>query len=806
MKRHIPFLVWGLAFVLFTLPANAQTYRSDDTANTLLSGFGGAAIIEGGDILVGSAGQTSGPGEVYVYRKMDGEWKEATRIKASDGGDDNRFGRALAIDGSTLLVGATIQNNNEGAVYVFEKDGQGNWIEKGTLVPASIAEGDNYGRAVSISGDFAFAATVGHNEGRGAVYAFQKDADGNWVETQMLAPDSLQSGDFFGLSISSFGDRVIVGAPAYQRQNASGAAYVFKFDAGSGTWREEAMLVNEDLDSRGAFGASVLFNGPYAIVGAPGAEEFAGKVFIYAYDEQAEEWARVDQLAAFDGSSRGQYGNTLAMVDNALWVGAPGAGGTGAVYIHDFDFNAMNWSGVSKIWAAEGSGGSQFGSMFYVDGDLAVVGAAGMDNGEGGAYIYARNEMGKWEQQTMVYNEIEGMDPVLGAKVDCQDGDASIFSCESVDLISFLPLNKLAGGRGSHVNDVWGWTDPETGTEYTLLGRTDGTSFVDISDPYNPVVVGNLWLTDGAQPASWRDIKVYKDHAFIVADGAGPHGMQIFDLNQLRDVKPADMPVEFKETAHYDQVASVHNIVINEDTGFGYAVGSNAGGVTCGGGLHIINIQEPLNPTFAGCFADESTGRASTGYTHDAQCVTYAGPDVEHQGKEICFNANETALSIGDVTDKENTVPLSRAAYPNVGYSHQGWLTEDHKYFFMNDELDEMQGKVSQTRTLIWDVQDLDDPQLVKEFLLDSPAIDHNLYIKGNLMYQANYTSGLRILDITDVENPVEVGYFDTTPFGENAAEFDGAWSNYPYFKSGIIPISSIGQGLFLVKKSNVDI
>ena len=90
---------------------------------------------------------------------------------------------------------------------------------------------------------------------------------------------------------------------------------------------------------------------------------------------------------------------------------------------------------------------------------------------------------------------------------------------------------------------------------------------------------------------------------------------------------------------------------------------------------------------------------------------------VEHQGKEICFSSNETALSIGDVSDKENTIALSRADYPNVGYSHQGWLTEDHKYFYMNDELDELQGKVEQTRTLIWDVQDLDDPQLIKEFL-----------------------------------------------------------------------------------------
>lgn len=793
--------------MLLALPVNAQTYRSDNTANTLLQGFGGAAVIGNGEVLVGSVGQTSGTGEVYVFRNMEDKWKEATRLQASNGDNDNRFGRAMALDGNTLLVGATVQNNNEGAVYVFERDAAGNWAEKGTLVPESIAEGDNYGRTLAISGDFAFAATVGHNEGRGAVFAFQKDADGNWVEKQMLVPEDIQAGDFFGLSISAAGNRVVIGAPAYQRQDAAGAAYVFKYDEASGMWSEETKLEDTELDGRSAFGAAALINGTYAIVGAPGVNEFAGSVYIYAYDEEAEQWDENGQLTAFDASPRSQYGNTLAMVDNALWVGAPFASDfAGSVYVHDFDFNAMNWSGVNKIWAADGGQGHQFGSMFAVNGDLAVIGSTGMDNGEGGAYIYARNDMGKWEEKAMVYNEIEGMDPVLGNKVDCEDGDASIFGCQNVDLLSFMPLNKLAGGRGAKLNDIWGWTDPDTGTEYALVGRTDGTAFVDISDPYNPLVVGNLWLTEGANPASWRDVKVYKDHAFIVADGAGQHGMQVFDLTQLRDVEAADMPVQFESSAHYDQIASAHNIVINEDTGFGYAVGSSSGGITCGGGLHIINIQQPLQPTFAGCFADEATGRASTGYTHDAQCVTYQGPDVEHQGKEICFSANETALSIGDVSDKENTIALSRAAYPNVGYSHQGWLTEDHKYFYMNDELDELQGKVSQTRTLIWDVQDLDDPQLVKEFLLDSPSSDHNLYIQGNLMYQSNYMSGLRILDITDIENPVEVGFFDTTPTGENGPGFDGSWSNYPYFKSGIIAVSSIGQGLFLVKKSNIDI
>ena len=362
----------------------------------------------------------------------------------------------------------------------------------------------------------------------------------------------------------------------------------------------------------------------------------------------------------------------------------------------------------------------------------------------------------------------------------------------------------MGGGRGVSLNDIWGWTDPETGAEWALLGRSNGTAFVDVSDPNNPTYVGELMLTEGSNPGFWRDIKVYKDHAFIVADGSGSHGMQVFDLTRLRNV--AEIPYTFDADAIYDGVHSAHNIVINEDTGFAYAVGSSSGGETCGGGLHMINIQDPINPQFAGCFSDTNTGRSGTGYSHDAMCIVYHGPDADHQGKEICFGANETALSIADVSDKSSPVALSNASYPNVSYAHQGWITEDHKYFYLDDELDELQGRTSSTRTLVWDVTDLDDPQLVKEHQSASKSSDHNLYIRGNYMYQSNYVSGLHVLDISDPENPVEVGYFDTLPFGENEPGFGGSWSNYPYFESGIIVVSSMGEGMFVLRRRDVDI
>ncbi|MFQ5570181.1 MAG: choice-of-anchor B family protein [Rhodothermales bacterium] len=402
---------------------------------------------------------------------------------------------------------------------------------------------------------------------------------------------------------------------------------------------------------------------------------------------------------------------------------------------------------------------------------------------------------------------------VTGQRVACANGKAINYACNQVDLLAFLPLSTIGGRmcpdqRPCRVNDLWGWTDPATNKEYALVGRTDGTAFVDISDPLNPIYLGKLPTHTVNQ--IWRDIKVYNDHAFIVADGARAHGMQIFDLTQLRAV--ANPPVIFAETAHYAAFSSAHNVVINEDTGFAYVVGANSGGAnsggeTCGGGLHMVNIQDPVNPFFVGCFQDESTGRAGTGYTHDAQCVVYHGPDVEHQGREICIGANETAVSIADVTDKGAPVALSSAGYPNLGYVHQGWLTEDHRYYFQNDEFDEMSfpSAVSRTRTLIWDLEDLDDPLLVKEYSGPVGSTDHNLYIREEYVFMANYTSGLRIVDISDIRNPREVAFFDTY-IPNNDSGFGGAWSNYPFFKSEVVIISSQFEGLFIVQPSGIQV
>ena len=374
--------------------------------------------------------------------------------------------------------------------------------------------------------------------------------------------------------------------------------------------------------------------------------------------------------------------------------------------------------------------------------------------------------------------DIQTLPAVTAAFTACESGSAGAYPCDEVDLLAFVPLSTFGSAAA---NDLWGWTDPQTDRKYALIGLDDGTGFVDITDLINPVYLGKLPTHTISSP--WRDIKVYNDHAFIVSEANG-HGMQVFDLTGLRNV--SSPPVTFAEAAHYDDITRVHNIVLNEDTGMAYAVGSNSDGETCAGGLHMIDIQNPTSPTFAGCYSTD-------GYTHDAQCVIYTGPDVAHQGKEICFASNEDTVTIVDVTNKANPVQLSKASYPNAVYVHQGWLTDDQAYFYQDDELD-----LGNTRTLIWDVADLDNLVMVNDYVAATTSRDHNQYVIGDLVFQANYTTGLRILDITNRLNPVEVAFFDTyTP--NNGISFSGAWSNYPFFGAGVVIVSSIGEGLFVL-------
>jgi choice-of-anchor B domain-containing protein len=397
------------------------------------------------------------------------------------------------------------------------------------------------------------------------------------------------------------------------------------------------------------------------------------------------------------------------------------------------------------------------------------------------------------------------------SNLPCTDGMAGPFPCDGIDLMSFVPADEFNGAGQS---DLWGWTDSETGDEYVILGKTNGVAFFRVTDPVNPVYVGEL-PNRAVNQQIWHDMKVYKDHAFIVSESE-PHGMTVFDLTRLRGVEE---PREWDQDAFYRLHSAAHNIAINTETGFAYIVGGNAGIVVpdqCLSGLHMVDIRSPKQPKFAGCYLEEGgpgTAARSIGgpaedvspaaYVHDTECVIYKGPDTEHTGREICFNAAEDKIVIADVTNKLAPVTLGFTDYPNVSYAHQGSLTADHRFLLVNDELDE-QTHGTNTRTVVMDVSDLENPKLHFEHVHETTSIDHNNYVHEGRVYQSNYTSGLRVLDvgfIDDADNPrlEPFAFFDTYP-AHSDPTFDGTWSNYPFFESGTIAVSGIGEGLFLLR------
>lgn len=777
-----------LLFLTFTFSAQAQTTSSGSQESMM--GFGRAVDVAEGNVFVGEPSNPHRPGMVYVYSQTDGKWSHQ-QLSAAEGAIGNGFGSALNASGSRLLIGAPSTNDDRGAAYIFE-NADGQWGQVAHIALEDTTESD-FGAGVAQQGDLVFIGAPGENDGVGAVYVYRNAGD-SWEQQARIANPDTAKGISFGSQLAADGSRLMVGAP----QKQGGAVYVYQ--SSNNSWTLEGTLESSRVDGRARFGSTLALKGDRALVGAPRQSGGSGVVFAFNYDAEAGSWNADGQLVAFDSESRYGFGSSIEFVGSDVWIGAPGAEHRkGALYQFNQNENGSGWAGVRKLGGPERNEGDGFAGTMAVDGNVAVAGLVGADFGAGKAAIMALDN-GSWAvQETVLGTSSSVLKPITGNKVRCTDGEASHFECNNVDLLSFLPTEDIGGPRGVRVNDIWGWTDSQTGKEYALVGRMDGVSFVDISNPTDPVYVANLDKPENSNASVWRDIKVYKNHAYVVADNAGEHGVQVVDLTTLRDFEGD--PLTLQSVTNYDQIHSAHNIVINEGSGFAYAVGSSGGGKTCGGGLHMINIQDPANPTFEGCFADPSTGRSGTGYSHDAQCVNYHGPDEDHKGSEICIGANETAISIADVTDKENPKALSTASYPDYAYVHQGWLTEDHRYFMQNDELDEITGNVDRTRTLIWDVSDLDDPQFVREFFFNNNSSDHNLYIKGNTMYQSNYVSGLQVLDVSDPENPVKTGSFDTESFGKDEAGFSGTWSNYPYFDSGIVIMTSGQEGLFILKE-----
>ena len=331
------------------------------------------------------------------------------------------------------------------------------------------------------------------------------------------------------------------------------------------------------------------------------------------------------------------------------------------------------------------------------------------------------------------------------------------FPAKNVSLYAHLSVQDFGA---KFAEDCWGYVSP-SGREYAIIGLSTGTGFVEITDPTNPVIV-DVVLT----PNQGRDMKVFGHFVYSSSD-SGP--FHIIDVQEIDNGV-----VTLVDTLE----GGTHNIAINEQSGFLY--------LSLGGPMVVVSLADPVNPELVAIWE---------GQAHDAQVVTYT--DGPYAGREIAFvfAGSSHNVDIVDVTDKSDLFLVGSTTYPNAAYTHQGWLSEDRRYLYVSDELDDIQ------RTNILDVSDLSNPFPVGEFTTGLPCTDHNLYVRDGFVFEANYTSGLRVFNACDPVNPVEVGFFDTYPANDDPG-FSGAWSNYPFYPSGTVIVSDRTGGLFILDVS----
>jgi choice-of-anchor B domain-containing protein len=397
-----------------------------------------------------------------------------------------------------------------------------------------------------------------------------------------------------------------------------------------------------------------------------------------------------------------------------------------------------------------------------------------------------------------------------GLKPDpCVGGSVGGMACDSVDLLAHLPLSSVSA-RPAWAADIWGFVDLNSNREYVIVGFRSGSGVFDVTDPENPREVGYV---DG-QASVWRDVKVHQAwnpaesrwdaYAYVTTDGSGD-GLFVIDLT--------DLPHRISRVDYASDFSAAHNVfAADADYGTGLSLNGDvptliiAGSNNGSGRFRTYSLDNPAAPGFTTMpgtaeYMHDAASMIITDSRKDTQCVNAAGHC------EVLFDFNESTVDIWDITVASNPVRLSRTSYPNSGYTHSGWPSEDKQFLFVHDELDEQNlGLPTTLRTM--SLANLAAPTLANTWTAAATqrAIDHNGFVRGNRYYMSNYSRGLTILDIADATAPVPVGHFDTSMIGESSATFAGAWGVYPFLHSGSIAVADIEEGLYLVADRTLDV
>ena len=683
-------LVCGLALLA---PLSAQSRSPGLESVWAAAGFGAAIAIGDGEIFVGrTGGGLAGaiypsPGTIHVFERGDDRWDFAYIITGDDVEIGDEFGAALAADGDRLLVGSPGRADGAGGAYFFERGNDGAWAQTTAFVPPADRDIRGAGSSVALSGDAVYLGAPSE-VGPGAVLRF--DAAGG--SATILASPVLSTIDRFGASLSLTGDLLFVGAPGTRGDR--GAAYAFNAGFPATGPSPTAILALPEGRGGDAFGTSLAASGTSVLIGAPGADEGAGAALLFTRGDDGE-WTAAARLSFPEAGPAG-YGSAVAFDGRSAWVGASGVGqGAGGAQVFqvidapspDAPTATITLDPQSTIPAPGFSRGALFGSFVALRDDVAVVAASNADMRLGAAVVFERRD-GGWVESSILRESTRTLTAVTGEETPCTDGATGPFDCSQVDLVAFVPLASLGADPGTILNDIWGWTDPVTGRRLGA-GRALGRHGLRRHQRSRQSAVRRRAAADRG------------GHREPLAGHQGVRGPCVHRRRRRRNARRADLRPHAAQghlgpagDLHRDRTLRRHRQRPQHCHQRGERDGvrgrqqhgrpdlrrrpahdrrAHARGARLPGLLrrrHHRTPSAPATPT-------------------DAQCVIYRGPDEDYQGREICFGANETALSIADVTDRDNPVAIARGEYPNVAYAHQGWLTEDHRHFFMGDEADE---------------------------------------------------------------------------------------------------------------------
>ena len=378
--------------------------------------FGSAVAISGKIAIVGARGDnTKGgvAGAAYIFElNSNGTWTEKEKLFASDGKRADTFGDAVAIDGTTAIVGAINSNKDTvdkytGAVYIFEPDSDGTWTEKQKLCADDTERLDKFGSSVAISGDTIIVAAYGDDTdatNAGAVYIFERDSSGTWTEKETLRAGINESSLCFGNSVAMSDDVIIVGAFSQDTEATNaGAAYIFERDS-SGTWTKKEPLFASNAEQGDLFGYSVAISGDTVIVGAVGEDAKAteaGAAYIFERDSSGT-WTETEKLVPGTDQSYSQFGYSVAIRDNIAIVGAYSEHGTeveyaGAAYVFERD-SSGTWTEKQKLWSLDPDYMQNFAYSVAISDNVVIASATNYNpfgsnnnraNYTGAAYLYA---------------------------------------------------------------------------------------------------------------------------------------------------------------------------------------------------------------------------------------------------------------------------------------------------------------------------------------------------------------------------------------------------------------------------------